>query len=302
MLYRGPLASCNYDCSYCPFAKHASPASELREDRAALQRFVGWVVEQRDTNLSILFTPWGEALVRSWYRDALVELSHTSHVTRVAIQTNLSCRLDWLEAVDRERLALWVTFHPEQVDYSRFLTRCLALHDAGQRFSVGIVGVRENLEACERLRRDLPPSIYLWVNAYKSEGPEYYNASEVERLSAVDPLFAVNNRRHPSLGRSCATGHTAITVDGHGDVRRCHFVAEVLGHLYRDSLDSILAPRPCPNTSCGCYIGYVHLAELELSEVYGRGLLERIPKSELAPGGRLPSFARHPAPLLQIRR
>ena len=97
ILYRGPLASCNYDCPYCPFAKRHDPPGALRADRAALERFVGWVAGETGTRISVLFTPWGEGLTRSWYRAALVRLSHLAHVERVAIQTNLSCRLDWVE-------------------------------------------------------------------------------------------------------------------------------------------------------------------------------------------------------------
>ncbi|MEU8270103.1 hypothetical protein AB0B89_23465, partial [Sphaerisporangium sp. NPDC049002] len=42
ILYRGPLASCDYDCPYCPFAKRRDSPARLREDRAALERFTGW--------------------------------------------------------------------------------------------------------------------------------------------------------------------------------------------------------------------------------------------------------------------
>ena len=30
ILYRGPLASCNYDCPYCPFAKRRDSTEQLR--------------------------------------------------------------------------------------------------------------------------------------------------------------------------------------------------------------------------------------------------------------------------------
>ena len=64
VLYRGPLASCNYDCAYCPFAKHRSSEEELAADRAGLRRFVDWVTSGAAEALEILFTPWGEVLVR----------------------------------------------------------------------------------------------------------------------------------------------------------------------------------------------------------------------------------------------
>ena len=88
ILYRGPLASCNYDCPYCPFAKRRDDPAALRADRAALDRFVDWAERNPDGDrISVLFTPWGEALTRSWYRRALLRLAGLAQVQRVAIQT-----------------------------------------------------------------------------------------------------------------------------------------------------------------------------------------------------------------------
>src|ERR1700722_4180125 len=102
VLYRGPLSSCNYGCVYCPFAKNNETYAELADDRSALERFLGWVEKQaaRGHELSILFTPWGEALIRPWYQDALARLTHLSNVRKAAIQTNISCHLNWLSSCD----------------------------------------------------------------------------------------------------------------------------------------------------------------------------------------------------------
>ena len=64
---------------------------------------------------------------------------------------------------------------------------------------------------------------------------------------------------------------------GDGTVRRCHFIAEPLGNLYDGSYRAALRPRPCTNAVCDCHIGYVHLKRLPLYEIFGRGVLERIP-------------------------
>ena len=112
ILYRGPLSSCNYARGYCPFAKHTETPAELAHDRACLERFVGWVAGRTGDEIGVLFTPWGEALVRRWYQDALAALTKMPHVAKAAIQTNLSCKLDWVEGCDRAKLALWCTFHP----------------------------------------------------------------------------------------------------------------------------------------------------------------------------------------------
>ncbi len=276
ILYRGPLSSCNYACGYCPFAKRTETAAELAHDRACLDRFVAWVGGRSADALGVLFTPGGEALVRRWYQDALAALTHMPHVARAAIQTNLSCRLDWLGACDRTRLALWCTFHPGETSRARFLAKCRELRAHGVRFSVGVVGLKEHFAEIAALRRELPAEVYLWVNAYKRD-PDYYTAEMVEELTRLDPLFPINNQRHPSRGESCRAGATVISVDGLGTVRRCHFIREPIGNLYAPDFERCLAERPCGNDTCGCHIGYVHLDRLRLYETFGDGVLERVP-------------------------
>ncbi|MEU8928837.1 STM4011 family radical SAM protein [Streptomyces sp. NPDC048409] len=276
LLYRGPLASCDYDCPYCPFAKRRDSTEQLRADRAALERFTEWAGAQTEDRLLILFTPWGEGLVRSWYRRALVELSHRPHVRRVAVQTNLSCRTDWLADADPGTLALWCTYHPGQTPYDRFLAKCRDLAARGIRYSVGIVGLADHLDAARRLRADLPDHVYLWVNA--AEGHTYTDA-EAALWTDLDPLFPYSRTPHASAGLPCRTGESVVSVDGAGTVRRCHFVPAPLGNLYDGSYRAALRPRACPLAVCDCHIGYVHLETLPLYDVFAGGVLERVPAS-----------------------
>lgn len=275
--WRGPLSSCNYDCSYCPFAKQQSSREELAADRAALGRFVAWAgdVERHRRRLSMLFTPWGEALIRPYYARALVELSHMQHVQAVAIQTNLSSRLELLADAERSTLALWTTFHPSQISLDAFVARCAELDALALRYSVGVVGLREHFELIAELRARLRPEIYVWINAYKRE-PGYYQAGERERLTGIDPLFMYNAERHESFGQPCAAGRDSLFVRGDGSVSRCHFVERVLGNLYVDDLDALLGERPCPVASCGCFIGYVHLDRLRLRPRFGAQVAARM--------------------------
>ncbi|MFD5769854.1 STM4011 family radical SAM protein [Streptomyces sp. NPDC127049] len=274
LLYRGPLASCDYDCPYCPFAKRRDSPETLRADRAALERFTGWAAGQGGDRLRILFTPWGEGLVRSWYRRALVELSRLPHVERVAIQTNLSCRTAWLDEADLGSLALWCTYHPGQTPYDRFLGKALDLAARGVRFSVGVVGLPEHRAEAVRLRAALPEHVYLWVNA--AEGHTYTDA-EAAAWTEIDPLFGYSRHPHRSAGLPCRTGESVVSVDGGGTVRRCHFVRAELGNLYDGSYRAALRPRACPLAVCDCHIGYVHLETLPLYDVFAGGVLERIP-------------------------
>jgi MoaA/NifB/PqqE/SkfB family radical SAM enzyme len=275
ILYRGPLESCNYDCPYCPFAKRHDDTERLRADRAALARFVDWVGRNPDGDrIGILFTPWGEGLTRRWYRDALVDVSRLEHVDRVAIQTNLSGRLDFLADANRDTVALWATYHPGQVAREVFLARCATLARLGVRHSVGVVGLPEHLAEARALRAALPPEVYLWVNA--ADGHSYDDEARTA-WTAIDPLFGYSVEPHASAGHDCRAGESVISVAGDGTVRRCHFIAAPLGNLYDGSYRAALRPRACTNTMCDCHIGYVHLKRLPLYDVFAGGVLERIP-------------------------
>ena len=276
ILYRGPLSSCNYRCSYCPFAKRRESRAQLATDRAALERFVGWVSGYTNARLGVLFTPWGEALVRSWYREALITLTHLPHVAKVAVQTNLACGLDWIERCDKNRLALWCTFHPTETVRRRFVAKCLELDRRGVRFSVGAVGVKAHESDIRALRDELPPHIYLWVNAIKSH-PRYYADDDVRRLEQIDPLFRINLRDYKAAGRRCLAGESVVSIDGDGTIRRCHFIRDPIGNIYEGGMEAALAPRPCTNALCRCHIGYVNMPELGLERVFEDGVLERVP-------------------------
>jgi len=279
ILYRGPLSSCNYGCDYCPFAKTMDTRAELLDDANKLQRFVDWVAGRTET-IGVLFTPWGEALFHAAYQEAITRLSHLPNVRRAAIQTNLSCKLEWLEACDRGKVALWATYHPTQTTRQKFLAQCKGLDLLGISHSVGVVGLKEHFREIELLRTELNSSTYLWVNAYKRE-PDYYSTGESAWLESIDPLFMLNTRYYPSRGKSCRTGGSVFTVDGEGTMRRCHFVKQPFGNIYDPGFEKALERRPCPNETCGCHIGYVHMEKPDLYPVFGEGILERIPRNPL---------------------
>ena len=282
VLYRGPLSSCNYGCPYCPFAKHTESAAEHETDRRALERFVAWVQAQ-PLAVSVFFTPWGEALVRPRYQQALSELSRAPNVRQLAIQTNLSGSLAWLDTLDeahKAKLGLWATYHPGEVTAERFLARTRQLDRAGVRYSVGMVGKKSHLDAIEAMRAAFPAHVYLWVNAYKV-GEGYYNSADLARLSAVDPVFELNTRRYRTRGQGCRAGETVISVDGDGTARRCHFIASPLGNIYAQDVRELLRPRLCSASGCGCHIGYVQLPGLRAEEFFGDGLLARIPDPQV---------------------
>ncbi|MEN8447613.1 MAG: STM4011 family radical SAM protein, partial [Cyanobacteria bacterium J06555_13] len=267
ILYRGPLLSCNYGCEYCPFAKRQQTAAELNVDSNALARFVQWIADHPEHTFSLLFTPWGEALIHPWYQTGLSQLSHLPNVKKVAIQTNLSCNLDWIKQANPTTLALWATFHPEWSNADRFLEKCHTLIRHNIHFSVGMVGFAKFKQAMSAMRDRLPANIYLWINAVKKELPNL-SAADRQFFQSIDPLYELNTQHYPSLGKACQAGETIFSVDGEGTMRRCHFIKGAIGNLYEPHFEKALSHRPCTNETCRCYIGYIHMDELALSQVY----------------------------------
>ena len=275
-LYRGTLSSCNYACAYCPFAKKQDSRAVLARDAREVARFTDWVAQQSRA-ISVLFTPWGEALVRRHYRSAMQTLAALPHVKQVALQTNLAGPLNWLDGMEgREKIGLWCTYHPGQTTLARFLERCARLDAMGVRYSVGVVALHAHYDAIRALRAALPPHVYLWLNAYDRRGPGYYAAQDLAWLDAIDPWFAQNRRPVPSRGKGCFAGETSLAVDGDGELARCHFLPERLGNLYQDDLADMLQERSCPRFKCDCYIGYAQRKDLPFQQLFGDGVLARL--------------------------
>jgi MoaA/NifB/PqqE/SkfB family radical SAM enzyme len=277
ILYRGPLSSCNYGCDYCPFAKTKNSREELADDARKLASFVDWIKQHREHNFSILFTPWGEALIRNYYQQGFIALSKLPNVAKVAAQTNLAWSTAWLAEVDRDKAALWTTYHPTETTIEAFIKKCSQLDDMSINYSVGVVGLKESFNDIRELRQRLSPSTYLWVNAYKRV-PHYYLESDIQQLVDIDRLFRYNNKYHASRGKSCRTGESVFSVDGDGNMTRCHFIKTIIGNIYDTDFELNLKARVCTNDTCGCHIGYVNINELKMDEVFGGGELERIPR------------------------
>ncbi len=277
LLYRGDLSSCNYDCGYCPFAKRIDSKLITAQDRAGLARFVAWC-EKAHFDLRILFTPWGEALVREHYRDAFVRLSHMTNVLELGIQTNLSREPSWLASAHKANINLWCTYHPSQTKRTHFLRRIEQLVQLGIGFSVGMVALCEDfteIQSMHQILQDMAHSsgkpIYFWLNAYDGRTADYYRPQDLQMLAAIDPHFAYNAAPSSSLGADCRAGHSAISVNAQGDVRPCHFLKRSLGNLYDGSFEQKLVRQACPNRECECYIGYSLRHDLPFNAPLTRG-------------------------------
>ncbi len=92
ILYRGSLKSCNYSCSYCPFAKHPSSAREMEKDRMDWMKFCKSLEERAEDlgRFALMVVPYGEALIHPWYWEGLAFLSRLKQAEAVGVQTNFS--------------------------------------------------------------------------------------------------------------------------------------------------------------------------------------------------------------------
>ncbi|MDE6363366.1 MAG: STM4011 family radical SAM protein, partial [Lachnospiraceae bacterium] len=195
ILYRGSLKSCNYHCSYCPFSKHPMSARELEKDKIQWFSFIRRFQEKAEVMKigALMIVPYGEAMIHPWYWEGLAQLSALAQIDAVGIQTNLSFSVnDFTDCYVNTggvfaKLRLWATFHPEMTSVSDFAAKCRKLRDQGIQLCAGIVGVPQNLDLLQQLKRELD-GIYLWVN--KMDGLRRgYSQEEQEAFLEIDPYF-----------------------------------------------------------------------------------------------------------------
>lgn len=279
LYYRNYLKSCNYACGYCPFGKTVGSEKMLAKDAEYLQKFVEYLAGSAE-NMNLFFAPRGEALLHAHYRQAIIKLSKLSNIGEIVIQTNLSSSLEWLSEVEPGKLILWTTYHPSQVEFNSFFQQIEKLRQYPVQFTIGIVGVKENFSEIARLYQSLqkfsekPP--YLWINAYKDKA-RYYSEAEIAYLMRYDQQFMSNLKNYKCKDMDCKTGEKVFFLEWDGTIHRCWQDKKSLGNLYMEDITEISASTVCNKKICSCFIGYSHITELQLQQVYTTSLLGRIP-------------------------
>lgn len=278
LYYRNYLRYCNYNCSYCPFAKGRVNDVLIQKEKKYLDKFVNYIRTSKN-KFRLFFAPRGELLIHEIYRQKFIELSHMDNVIEIVIQTNLSSSLNWLELVNKEKIILWTTYHPNQVELDKFFSQILNLVEYNIKFTIGIVGVKDNFENIKRMSRMLNTlklkKPYFWINAYKDE-KNYYSKDEIEFLTLNDPLFYINLENHISKNLYCKTGNTVFFVEFNGNIHRCWKDKVKRGNLYKSKLKDISKEEKCIKEQCTCFIGYSNLESLKLDGKYKTSVLGRM--------------------------
>lgn len=278
--YRGYLKSCNYRCGYCPFCKHKSSQQELERDKGALFRFVDYL-ERLDQKISIMFLPYGEALIHPYYLEALAALSANKNIESVCIQTNASFNIDYLmthiqqKDGNMKKIKFWCSFHPSQVSVEEFMGQCQRLYGKGFSFSVGAVGDYDAIKQLEELRNQLPTDIYMWIN--KKDGlKRNYHDYEVKQFLCIDPHFGMELYKQKADIKLCHGGKQSIFVNGKGDISACNISNGKIGNIYENKIQS----PSCKSKSCRCYLAYSNRIDRRELGFFKKDYFNRIlPKS-----------------------
>lgn len=263
--YRGSLKACNYGCGYCPFRKRQATQMQIEEDQNGLMRLIGYLQGEQEFGIrNVMILPYGEALIYPHWQSGLGVLSSISGIERVGCQTNASFDVDrFFTAYSAagglpDKLRLWCTYHPGEVQEDVFADRCCQLSKRQIRYSVGAVGDVRRIPELTRMKKRLPEGVYFWVNALEGRRREYTEA-EIEAFSAIDPYFHLQLRMPKADPTLCLGGKRRIFVDDQGIVYCCNISKVRIGNLYSGEWQE----RRCRAKACSCYLAYSHRTDIE---------------------------------------
>lgn len=224
-------------------------------DKEALWKFIAQM-KQENTKYAVQIVPYGEALVHEYYWHAMAELSQIALLEYIGCQTNFSFPLEKMLGIyekyqgNKEKLRLWCTFHPSMTTVERFVKQCQKLELAGIAFSVGMVGNPKEIPKLLELRKQLPGSIYVWVN--KMDGrKENYTTRELEIFQSVDPYFSLQMKHRKADLQKC---RRSVFCEADGSRYFCNLHAASKGKAVGNG---------CGRRECDCYLAYSNRTDIE---------------------------------------
>jgi HAD superfamily hydrolase (TIGR01484 family) len=262
--YRGYLKSCNYQCYYCPFSKNKQTKQELIEDEKYLNDFIARILAINAavfSKLHILFTPYGEGLVHSYYQDAIIRLSLAPFIEAISMQTNLSLNAALFSArliekkADLQKIKLWASFHPSEISLPKFIENYHRL-DARIQVTIGAVAHPQQISVLASLKNHLKAGDYLFLNAMDGF-KKAYTPEEIAQFTAIDPFFIAHPKHILADETLCVAGKTHFFVNHTGTVSACNLSRIKLGNL-DDLLKNGIENKTtrCASKTCECFLAY----------------------------------------------
>lgn len=314
VLYRGSLKSCNYSCSYCPFAKHRALASELEQDRRNFERFCA-SMEQRAESFSIgavFVTPYGEASIHRWYWEGLSRLAALPGIHRVGMQTNLSFSIEASLRIfdafedngpggssERGRIEPCPIGggHPGQESTDRAgLERKREKLCIWATFHPEMTTVDEFAARCHKLVRNgisvcagavgVPENMRLVRNLRETLSSSVYlwvnkmdglkRRYTQEEIASFTEVdpFFGYELDNPPADASMCTDRCFVEADGR--IHTCNISRAKAVNWYDGSEEAIFEPM-CSRKRCSCYLAYGGRTDFALRDVFGGYPVFRVP-------------------------
>ena len=264
--YRGALDFCNYNCYYCPFGKKTADSLTIKKDQDGLDRFFEYLKEHKNIR-TVFLLPYGEGMVHRHYLEFLARVVTLDHIEKIAVQTNGSFSMSSLkesfskEDISFEKLVLWCSYHPSQVEEEIFLESISRIRSEKIELSVGVVGDPRNKDKIISLRKKLDEDIYLWIN--KLDGfKRDYSQEEVDCFTSIDPFFPLELEKWTTDIEKCKAGRERIFLDYKLRAYPCN--------IARTGLKKDLA---CHSSTCSCFLAYSNRKDIKVLERFkSRGI------------------------------
>lgn len=254
--YRGYLTSCNYSCEYCPFSKRKMTAEQEKKDREALEKFLCQMEAETEEH-ALQIVPYGEALVHSYYWEAMAKFSRIRTEVYTGCQTNLSFPVEQMVSFfescggEKRKLRLWCTFHPSMTSVDTFVSQCRKLAQAGIAYCVGVVGDPDEYSSIQTLREELPEEIYVWINRMEGR-KKRYTETEIQEFQKIDPYFFLELQHFRADSNLC---RHSVFQEAKGDRYFCNLHAAQAGR----SSDN----HSCKRKECNCYLAYCNRMDIK---------------------------------------
>ncbi len=259
--YRGYGKDCNYSCSYCIFARNK--LVNIEKDKKYLDKFVNYIEKTKfEEKISIMFTPYGEALTKKYYFEGIKKLVSHKDIESVSCQTNGSFNekefINYFSQEELEKISLWVSYHPEMVQVEKFAKKINFLNEK-IKISVGAVGIKENKNKLESLKKLLNSNIYFWINKLEGIKTEDYD------FSYIDPYYSLEEEKLRCDINKCQGGIKSIFIKEEGKAYLCHTSKISCGNLYDDK--EIVRNK---SGRCNCYLTYSNRCDLNFPSLIHR--------------------------------
>lgn len=268
--YRGRLDFCNYSCYYCPFSKNKYDKNTIKEDKVYLDRFYDFIIENPNIE-NILFIPYGEILIHDYYIEYISKISRLGNIQNIGIQTNNSFSTNRLleifesEKGNIEKLNLWCSYHPYEVEEDIFIDKILELRKNKIKFSVGTVGNPKMKDKLYNFRKKIPDDIYLWINEMDGRKKEY-EKDDIDYFKFIDPYFQLELNKPMANITKCYGGKTRLFINYKLIMQPCNISRTVV----KDNIS-------CKSKKCDCYLAYSNRDDIKILKRYkNRGLFRNL--------------------------